>query len=40
MRGERNVMHTVFKGKKQKERNHYEDLNLIGKAIIKWTLEK
>jgi hypothetical protein len=32
-------MHTWFRRKNQKERDHYEDLD-IDEAILKWILEK
>jgi hypothetical protein len=33
-------LHTEFWCVSQKERNHYEDLDLDGRKILKWLLEK
>jgi hypothetical protein len=33
-------MHTGFWWENQKERYHYEDLDIGGRIILKWTLEK
>jgi hypothetical protein len=36
----RRGMHIGFRLESQKERDHYEDLDVGGKTIIKWILEK
>jgi hypothetical protein len=36
----RKGMHIVFWWKSQKERDHYEDLEVGGRIILKWILEK
>jgi hypothetical protein len=37
---ERKEMHKGFRGESQMERDHYEDLNVGGRILFRWILER